>query len=417
MNELPHPPVPASPSPDWPSAPAQPNPDWTSAQPPPSPDWPSAPAQPNPDWTSAQPPPNPDWRSAPSPSSPDWPSAPAPPDPAWRSEHATGYLPLPDTVPVPPTPPPRRRPRRLIPLLGIGCLLAALVCGAITVVQYRAERSPAAVVRRYFAALAAGDAAVALGYAAVPARGDYLTASVLRQQLDRASLTGFTVLRSELAGDRGTVSVRYQLRFGTGPRQLTDIVPVVRRGSSWRLERVAASTELAVTSSGIDRLTLAGGTLPSAPVLLFPGALPLGTDNPAVQIDGQPALRLSPAQQSTEITVSLTDAAKTHLRQGLDRALASCLAGGSAQPNCPQAGDSRPVPGSLRGTALPPRQPLRMSLDLGGVVELAGTVTVRGSWQTWDFNNQAVRHTGDTDLDLHASASIAKLDSIYWSSS
>jgi hypothetical protein len=73
------------------------------------------------------------------------------------------------------------------------------------------------------------------------------------------------------------------------------------------------------------------------------------------------------------------------------------------------------VPGSLRGTALPMSLPLQISLGIGGVIQLAGTVTVRGSWQVWDFNNQPVRRTGDTVLDLHASASIADPNTIYWS--
>jgi hypothetical protein len=75
------------------------------------------------------------------------------------------------------------------------------------------------------------------------------------------------------------------------------------------------------------------------------------------------------------------------------------------------------VPGSLRGTALPQQEPLQINLALGGRLELSGSVTVRGSWQHWDFNNQAVRRTGDTRLELHASASAANLDTIYWGSS
>src|SRR6185503_12731645 len=157
-----------------------------------------------------------------------------------------------------------------------------------------------------------------------------------------------------------------------------DTVPVIRDGSSWRLGRVAVPTQVAVTSPGADRLTLAGGRLPRGPVLLFPGALPLGTDNPAVQVDGRPSVRLGPAaRQTSELSVSLTAAAKDQLQRSLGTALAGCLAGTPA-PDCPDAGDSRPVPGSLRGTALPSSQPLQLSLGIGGVVQLAGTVTVRG---------------------------------------
>jgi len=343
--------------------------------------------------------------------------APAPPPPGWTPTAIPQAYLLPADVPPPPVPPARPKRRRWLLLAGIGCLLLALLSGLLAVARYRQDQSPQAVVRRYFAALAAGDAAAALGYALVPPRGSYLTAEVLRAQLRLAPLSDLVVRGSQLSGGRGTVSVGYRLGFADGDQQLTDTVPVIRDGSSWRLGRVAVPTQVAVTSPGADRLTLAGGRLPRGPVLLFPGALPLGTDNPAVQVDGRPAVRLGPAdRQTSEVSVSLTTAAKDELRRSLGTALAGCLAGNPA-PDCPDAGGSRPVPGSLRGTALPSSQPLQLSLGIGGVVQLAGTVTVRGSWQVWDFNNQPVRRTGDTDLDLLASASIADLSTIYWSRS
>jgi hypothetical protein len=300
-------------------------------------------------------------------------------------------------------------------LTGIGFLLLAVLSGLLAVGQYRYDQSAQTVVRRYFTALAAGDAAAALGYAAVPPSGSYLTAEVLRQQLQLAPLTDLVVQGSQLSGDRGTVSVRYRLRFAGGDQQLTDSVPVIRHGSSWRLDRVAVATEVAVTSSGEDRLTLAGGRLPSGPVLLFPGALPLGTDNPAVHVNGGPSIQLGPgARQTSQVSVSLTQAAQDELRRSLSTALAGCLAGNLA-PDCPAPRDSRPVPGSLRGTALPVSEPLRIGLGLDGVIQLDGTVTVHGSWQVWDFNNQPVRRTGNTDLEVRASASIADLHTVYWS--
>jgi len=302
-------------------------------------------------------------------------------------------------------------------LAAIGCLLVALVSGALSVVQYRRDQSPQAVVRHYFAALSDGDAAAALGYAAVPPHGPYLTATVLHEQLERASLTDLSVQAVRLSGDHGTVSVHYRLQFDGGQEQLTDSVPVIRHGSSWRLARVAVRTTVSVTSSGADRLLLAGGRLPSGAVLLFPGALPLTTDNPAVAVDGGPSVQLGQAGQTSEVTVSLTAAAKSRLQASVSTALARCLTASTAALDCPQPTDSRPVPGSLRGTALPMSQPLQISLGMAGEVSLAGTVTVRGSWQDWDFNNQRVRHSGDTDVDLHASASVANLGAIYWSGS
>lgn len=351
-------------------------------------------------------PPRPDWLA------PEWAV------PERDAAQRPGGLPFPVAAPLPPALPRRPKSGRSLLLAALGCLLAALVCGLLTAAQYRADRSPQEVVRRYFAALGAGNAAAALGYAEAPPRSGYLTDSVLHQQLALAKLTDLTVQRTELNGTRGTVSVSYRLRFAAGgEEQLTDSVPVVRHGSSWRLGRVAVTAELTVTGPGADRLTLAGSRLPTKPVLVFPGALPLGTDYPAVRIAGHPSVRLSPDQQSTEVTVLLTDAAQATLQHSLSTALARCLTGNAKQLGCPQAGDSRPVPGSLRGTALPLRQPLEMYLGVGGAVHLSGTVPVRGSWQDWDFNNQPVRHTGDTDVAVDATASVADLKTVYWTGS
>jgi hypothetical protein len=341
------------------------------------------------------------------------PGIPLPPPLGWRPATAAAY-PLPPTAPVPPAPPGRPKPPRALLLAGVGCLLAALLFGMLTVFQYHSAHSAQAAVRRYFHALATGDAAAALGAAAQPPRGVYLTESVLRQQLRVAAISDISVRGAHLVGNSGTVAVRYRLRFASGAEQVTDSVPVRRHGSSWRLDRVAAATELTVASAGTDRLMLAGGKLPDRPVLLFPGALPLGTDNPAVQVDSRPVLRLEADQQPTEVTASLTDSAKERVRHSVEQSLAGCLRPTTARPNCPAAGDTRPVPGTLHGTALPSQPPLVISLGLNGEVDVAGVVTVHGSWQDWDYNNQRVQHSGDTKLNLFARASIADLDTIYW---
>ncbi len=349
----------------------------------------------------------------------DWPQRhwpPMPPPPDRPLVPAAGYLPLPADAPVPPARPAGSKPRRWLLVAGVGCLLAAVLCGLLTVLQDRSDRSPQAVVRRYFAALAAGNAAAALGFAASPPDGSYLTAAVLRQQLELAPLTDVSVRDVELTGGHGTVSVSYRLGFADGAEQLTDSVPVIRHGLSWRLDRVATRTSVTGVGDGADRLVLAGGKLPAQPVLLFPGALPVGTDSPALHTD-RPVVRLGEPDQASAVTVSLTDATRNTLQSSLNKALAGCLAGGATQSDCPQPADGRPVPGSLRGTALPMQVPPLMVLGAGGKVYLSALATVRGSWQDWDFNNQPVRHTGDTSLKLHAVASVADLGRIYWSGS
>jgi len=287
----------------------------------------------------------------------------------------------------------------------------ALLLALLAAAQYHADRSPQATARRYFTALARGDAAAALGYAATPPRGPYLTATVLRQQLAVAALTGLQV---EGIRPGNLVEIKYQLQFASGVEQVNDLVPMVRYGSSWRLARAAVEVRVAGTDDGFDRLTFAGGRMPSKPVLVFPGALPLSADRPAVRLAGQPSAPLSGQHDEVQLSTELTPAAIATARQTLSAALTACLTGRSVEPRCPVAGDRRPVPGSLRGTAAPFPTPPTVTLLSGGLVELTGTVSVHGHWQDWDFNNQPVAESGISGVDLQAQASVDDLHTLHW---
>jgi hypothetical protein len=145
--------------------------------------------------------------------------------------------------------------------------------------------------------------------------------------------------------------------------------------------------------------------------------LPVGTDNQAVQPSGQPLIRLIDQGQHTTLTATLSQSAQQSLGRALDAALRACLAGTSHDPHCPQPTGTRPIPGSLRGTELPDNinpPAMVLSIRTEGLVELSGQVSVRGSWRTWDFNNQPVAHSGQTTVYLHATASIAQLNTVYW---
>jgi len=343
-------------------------------------------------------------------SSPELAPVPDAPDQAadWPAPHADrSGLPLP--VPAGPG---DRRGRGLV-VLAAGCLVAALALGVLAVARYRSEHSPQTLVRRYFAALAGGDAAAALGLAAEPPRGPYLTDVVLRQQLRVARPYGLRIDGTALHGDTGTVRVRYRLAFADGARTVADTVPVVRHGSSWRLARVATAVTVAVPVAGADRLTFVGGPLPRAAVVVFPGALPLGTDSAAVGVGADPVARLAGDRQSVAVEPVVTAAAERTLHRALDRALARCLAGPS-EPSCPVGGDTRPVPGSLRGTVLPGSWPATVELRDGGRVTLTGRVVVRGHWQDWNFDNQPVAASGDTTVELRALASVADPGTVVW---
>jgi hypothetical protein len=198
---------------------------------------------------------------------------------------------------------------------------------------------------------------------------------------------------------------------------VVDAVDLVRAGSSWRLVRAGTDLRLSAPGAGASRLTFAGRPLPTGLVRVFPGALPVGADNQAVQPAGEPVIRLIDENQETTLAATLSPAARQALGRTLATALRACLTGASHDARCPVPTSTRPIPGSLRASELPAGSDLpSMSLSAvaDGLVVLTEQVSVHGSWRTWDFNNQAVSHTGQATLDLQAKASIADLSTIYW---
>jgi hypothetical protein len=339
------------------------------------------------------------------------------PPPPRRSAPAGGELALPSDAPNPPALPARPRRRGLLLAGSLACTALALVLGSMAAGQYRTDRAPGAVVGRYFAALAAGDAPAALALATTVPPSPYLTSTVLRQQLSIAQLTDVLVRDTVVRGRTATTQVSYRLAFPSASTQVVDAVDLVRSGSSWRLTRAATDIDLSAISAGTNRLTFAGRPLPTGRVQVFPGALPVATDNPAVQPAGRPMIRLIDENQDTQLNAVLSSDARRALGQALTSALDACLTGSSRDPHCPLPSATRPVPGSLRGTVNPARSDppnIALSTAADGMIELTDRVSVQGSWRTWDFNNQAVLRSGQTDLDVQAKASIADLATIYW---
>jgi hypothetical protein len=337
------------------------------------------------------------------------------PAPAWVPNGAglqPSYSVLPGAM-LPKRPASRRRlPAVLLILFAV----AAVVCALLTASAYNNARSPGSVAQRYFAAVAAGHASVALALASTPPRGPFLTDTVLAEQLKLARLDDIRVRDVTTNGDLSSAEVSYRLKFTSGPKLVTDKVSMVKNGSKWRVAQAAVQISLdVVTVGGDDRVSLAGGKLPDDSFLIFPGALPVDTDSAALKIDGQPSVSLNDEQQPIRLSVQLTSAAQDSLRSSVLKALSACVQGKLADPNCPQASESRPVPGSLRGTVMSKSKPtFSLASSGGGRIAIDGSAVVKGRWQFWDFNNQAVTKTGTTTLDLHGSASLSDLGTVYW---
>ena len=280
-------------------------------------------------------------------------------------------------------------------------VLAVLVTAGGAAYAYagsRAATEPADVVRAYFAALARGDAAGALGYGTVPpGPRAYLTDRVLAEQLRVAPIEDVRV--GPVRGSNVAVALR--LGFAGGSVPVRSRIGVQRDGSGWRLRQVAVAVAVRLDRAR-QRATLAGTSLPSRAVLLFPGALPLRFDSPGLQVTGAPDdVWLGPPVLRT-VGVGLSPAATRSYRAALAAALRACLAPG-AQPDCPLPASGRYEPGRLRGQAIDPFR-VRIGLDANpdGLVRFDGTVDFRGTYRRLDFANVAQTHQGRLTLAVHA---------------
>ncbi|MCW2539767.1 MAG: serine/threonine-protein kinase [Frankiales bacterium] len=312
------------------------------------------------------------------------------------------------------------------------CLVLALVTGGLAVRQYATGHGARAVVLRYFAAVSQGDAPAALALAdQLPANAAYLTSQVLRQQLGVAKLTDVAVSDVQTSGPTPRVAVSYRLSFAAGAETVRDSVAVVRHGTTWRLASVAASADIVVSGLGAERLVFAGRPLPSVRITLFPGALPLSTDTPAATVHGRPYLTLSagtaadPASAAggspnvVTVSVDVSKRAKMQVSDGISDALAACLAAASVDPACPLPPSvGRPVPGSLHGALSQPLASSETTVAFAasgrGILEVSAGVEVKGTWQAWNFENQAVPQHGTIVLKLSLRATVDNPGHTVW---
>ena len=140
-----------------------------------------------------------------------------------------------------------------------------------------AEKASDAVTG-YLNALAAGDVAGALSYAADPvAAGPFLTGAVLAESAKRAPLT--TVNVTPVDDDNATV-VAATYKFGD-----TDVVEnfdVVKLGDVWKLTRVVKTVELGLSRQSSVPMRINGVKVSSNTVDLLPGSYAFTTGLPYI---------------------------------------------------------------------------------------------------------------------------------------
>jgi hypothetical protein len=300
--------------------------------------------------------------------------------------------------------------------------LVVLVGGSVfAYVSYTATSGADGAVQGYFAALARGDAAAALGFGDLPpGRHDLLTSTVLREQRKIARIRHVEVIASQRSGDVATVTVQYRLEFADRTQHVADAVRVVRHKGSWRLARTAAVTRLHLQQAG-ERATILGAAVPDSDLLIFPGAIPIGFDTPYLRLAPTTSSVAFAARQTTDLTVEVAPMGRAAVYTALAATLRACLSGGvRADPRCPLP-TSRAVPGSVRATADPVAVGRAAVIGLeatsAGVMTISGKIKLVARYAALDFQNQPVAKDGVVSLPLTATIPATDPITVDWGGS
>lgn len=303
--------------------------------------------------------------------------------------------------------------------VGVLAAVAALVVGGIvTIGAWVRESAPATAAVAFFHALARGDAPAALGLGDVPAGvHSYLTSEVLQATQHVARISNVDVLSVNRTGRTARVTLTYQLTYPDSTTTLvTDSVNTVHRGRAWRLVTTAVPVTMTATS-GQARMSIAGSALPTRTVLLFPGPLPVGLDTPNLTL-GPQVVHLSVSRPMT-LTPKVSPVGERAVEQAVAGAVQACINAKTVGP-CPIPSDPQAVPGSVRGSVtgdLASQLNVRVASGPGGLLEVTGTIDVKGSYQKLDFNNLPKHRTGTVKLDIHALCYATQPSRIIWESS
>jgi hypothetical protein len=280
--------------------------------------------------------------------------------------------------------------------------------------------SPRSTVAGYFAALRRADApaALSLGPRLHGDTSQLLTSAALREQQRLGPISDVTVGSTAEKGNRATVAVSYRVG-GAAPTARNETIALHRKGNGWELDRSSSLVRIHLRNAA-HRTTLAGSAVPSTPVHVFPGVLPLRFDTAALQMDPKvPTVTLS-ADADLNVGVALSGVGRRALAARLDSAVAACLRNPPAP--CPlEAIAARTVPGSLRGTVTAPPsagppQLVLSATDADGLVTASGTFKADGHWMVLDFENQAQPKHGTVRVDYRAQLYVSNLAAIVWQS-
>jgi hypothetical protein len=286
------------------------------------------------------------------------------------------------------------------------CLLT-LAGTVVAVTGYFTSAGPGRVVRNYFAALSRGDARAALGYGALPdGPRELLTGPVLRAQQQVGRIGPVSVIAVNQDHETASVRVHYAITFASDSTVVDDQVPVIKHGGSWRLAATAVPVDLTLKTAQ-HRASVAGAVVPAGRPLVFPGAVPIAFDAPALQLAERWRIVRFEDTKRAALEVTVTSVGQKMVQDAVAAALRNCLGSADPDPLCPMPTGGRAVPGTVRGAIDNEIQDVRVTVapDADGRIEVTGHAQVTGSYTELTFDNQrATKPVNRLTIQAHASA-------------
>jgi hypothetical protein len=151
---------------------------------------------------------------------------------------------------------------------------------------------------------------------------------------------------------------------------------------------------------------VAGAVLPAGRPLVFPGAVPIAFDAPALQLAAGRIVRFDQSKRPA-LEVAVTSVGQKMVSEAVAAALRNCL--GTADPDllCPMPTGGRAVPGTVRGAVddVIPDLTVTVASDADGRIEVTGQAQVTGNYTELTFDNQrATKPVNRLTIQAHASA-------------
>jgi hypothetical protein len=200
---------------------------------------------------------------------------------------------------------------------------------------------PSDAVSAYLQALAAGDAAAALSYAADPApTGTLLTNEVLAESRNRAALTEIQV---PVVEDQNATSV--SATYTLGNSAVSESFDVVKVADTWRLSRAVKDLDLSFVVGGSVPVKINGVKVDQDSVAVLPGSYAFTTGLPYVGYGSKNVVLVkSPYVEADTygIQSQLTKSGKKAVISATEKSFNKCLKVHSLNPkNCPMKFDSK----------------------------------------------------------------------------